>query len=245
MIVREVFATRTAERKCDYSHTWFDLFERSHSYITHSRQNSKSFSELIGTRRTINSLIGNNDSLFAEYPLVVLFGHPSQLCGEGWQRGSGSDDDDDDNRGYGWWMPRVAERETESRTAGGAYPIYRENYARYNRLRWHATARARLLLLRHTDITNSGKITHRTKEDRDVALRALPFARVWILRGVCETARQGGRPLPPQRSTEIAERGRASPNIAARPVSRITSRTAAIFQIHIVINIWGVIIIII
>lgn len=136
MIVRDVFAIRTAERKCDYNHTSLDLFERSYSYTTHSRQNSKSFSELIGTRRTIDSLIDNNDSLFAKYPLVVLLGHPSQLCGEGWRRGSGSDDDDDDdNRGYGWWMPRVAERETESRTAGGAYPIYRENYARYNRLR--------------------------------------------------------------------------------------------------------------
>jgi len=81
---------------------------------------------------------------------------------------------------------------------------------------WRATTivRARLLLLYDTPIiTNSGKITHRTKENRDVALRAPPFARVWTLRGVYETAREGRRPLPPQRSTEIAERGRARPNV--------------------------------
>lgn len=241
MIVRKVFAIIVTLGSIDLSevtpilHTRAKIQSRSRNWSGHEK-------------RSIVSSTRKNDShspLLAEYPLVVLLGHPSQLC-EGWRRGSGSEDDVDDNRGYGWWMPRVAERETESRHSRWRVSDISRKWRVIqpaSMTRDDDRASPVIIITTHRYYKLRGKITHRTKEDRDVALRALPFARVWILRGVCETARQGGRPLPPQRSTEIAERGRASPNTAARPVFRITSFLSShISNIYFVRNIWGIII---
>ena len=143
-----------------------------------------------------------------------------------------------------------------SRTAGGAYPIIADSTTTRDNGDGSATViastRKRLcdrdLLYRHTDKGVEKRTNHSRDEgttDRETLSRCVrhrsPTRECEDCARLRETAREGRRPLPPQRSTKMTDEGRGRPSDAPRRAAnrRLPPRPARsthIFLMQTIVN---------
>lgn len=196
------------------------------SPLVHSRQNSKPSPR--DRRRSTPSPISLARTILrssAECPSPWVRAHGHSLQSRIAQRGGGRGGDNDDNRGDGWceggeriahsrWRVSDYRVSTRERQRGGsarqlcATTIVREGDYVPRPLFRHTELRAKRKHSRDEGTTD--RETSRCVRRRSPARECEDCARLR------ETAREGRRPLPPQRSTDTAERGRGRPSAAPR-----------------------------